>query len=115
MLGRHPNKTIADELADKFSSKDVKHIHVKEKLPNWVPREGPKGGLFLYDRDHKMIYLSQMSEKQKQDFLEKDPSLKPLFDRVQVRTTTFFPLMHGLVGDQCLNCAVGVCAEKGAA
>jgi hypothetical protein len=79
-LSENGKYTIREELfgraggnSGKFTTKTHgKSIHPKDGVPNWIPREGPRGGLYIYDKEHKKVYLSSMSERQIRSILEKE-------------------------------------------
>jgi hypothetical protein len=74
---------VADELHRKLTTKHTgAYIHIKDGIPGWVPRKGPKGGWYVFDKDHKKVYVSQLSKKQIQANLQKDPALQVVYEDI---------------------------------
>jgi len=66
---KHPGRTVLDELygenckPGKMTSVKPEAIRIKDGLATFVPREGRKGGLFVYDQNEVKVYASQLSDK----------------------------------------------------
>ena len=70
---------IKKAYARKMTPHDPSGVHIKGGIPNWVPRKGPNGGWFIYDKDHVKRYISTISDKKKNEIFDKDPHMRDVF------------------------------------
>jgi hypothetical protein len=85
---KHPGQTYRDELNRKLTSKRPHQIRVKDGQPTWTPRQGRQGGKYIYDKQQRKVYLSQLSEKAKKELILKDPSLADVFKSPSGKSVT---------------------------
>ena len=69
------HKTVLNDLARKFTTKQPSDIRVKDGLPTWHLRVGDKGGHYIYDQHSRKVYVADLSEKAILAIAQKDPAM----------------------------------------
>eukprot|EP01103_Thecamoeba_quadrilineata_P006303 TRINITY_DN16025_c0_g1_i1.p1 TRINITY_DN16025_c0_g1~~TRINITY_DN16025_c0_g1_i1.p1 ORF type:complete len:329 (-),score=21.28 TRINITY_DN16025_c0_g1_i1:52-912(-) len=73
---------VKSEFVRKLTTHDSRGIRLKDGQPTWKPRPGKKGGWYLFDKNHRKVYLSQISKKQLAELLATFPEAEPEVNKV---------------------------------